>query len=156
MEFNLKELAQFLVNAKRSSWASDGKKIIPKRLGFKELEYIEGYWKYRDSYAGYFMTPGQECVRFNDVPVWIMSYGGGMLPKYLDLAKSTFSFLKKALKLVEVSRPFRGPEYLKEGDWEYKDSSEGDISDFKGTEHIFYKGKEVFRMNYCGSLVIPK
>jgi hypothetical protein len=27
---------------------------------------------------------------------------------------------------------------------------------FKGTEHIFYKGEEVFRQNYIGGLILPK
>lgn len=88
-----------------------------------------------------------------------MAYSGGMLPEFhgnRDFAKQTFTFLKQALLQVKVSRPFRGPENFRQENWEYKDSSEGNVSDFKGTEHILYKGKEVFRQNYIGGLIISK
>ena len=159
MDLNLEDLARFLIKAKSEAWAGDGKEISPQRPGFKELEYIEGPWEYRDSYVGYFMAPGQEYVRFEGQPVWMMSYSGGMTEEYFGnkaFAKETFTFLKKALKLVEVNRPFRGPNNICEGDWEYKDASEGDIINFKGTEQIFYQGKEVFKQNYCGGIVISK
>lgn len=159
MEINLEGLARFLIKAKSEAWAGDGKEIPPQRPGFKELEYIEGSWEYRDSYAGYFMAPGQEYVRFQGQPVWMMAYSGGMSQEHRgnkDFAKQTFTFLKKALKMVEVTRPFRGPENFREGEWEYQDSSEGDVVDFRGTEHILYQGKEVFRQHYCGGLILPK
>jgi len=159
MEINLKELSNFLIKAKAETYARSGKEIISQREGFKEMDFSDGDWYYRDSYSGYFMAPGQEVVRFKGQPIWAMAYSGGMLPEYhrnKDFAKQTFSFLKKALLKVELSRPFRGPERLEEGDWEYRDSSEGDIRDFKGTEIIFFRGKEVFRQNYIGGLIIPK
>ena len=159
MELNLEELAKFLVKAKSNTYAGDGNKISPQRPGFKELEYIGGNLEYRDSYSGFYLAPGQEIVRFKEKPVWSMAYSGGMVPEYhknKDFAKQTFKFLKKALLRVEESRPFRGPEYFQEGDYEYINSNEGTISDFKGTEKILYKGKEVFKQNYIGSLIIHK
>lgn len=159
MNINPKEFAKFLVRAKTNSYAGDGKELAPQRPDFRELEYKEGDLEYRDSYAGFFMAPGQEIVRHNGKPIWAMAYAGGMIPEFRndkEFAIKTFSILKKALMRVEESRPFRGPNNLKEGDWEYKDKSEGDITDFKGTEHIYYKGKEVFRQSYIGGLVIDK
>ena len=159
MEIDLKALAKFLVKAKTQTYAGDGKEIQAQRPDFKELDFLEGDWYYRDSYAGFFYAPGQEIVRYKQQPAWSMAYSGGMLPKYhddIDFAKQTFGFLKKALLKMEESRPFRGPENFKEGDWEYKDSSEGDITDFKGTEHIYYKGEEVFKQNYIGGLILSK
>lgn len=159
MEINLEELARFLIQAKSEAWAGDGKEIPPQRPGFKELGYVEGPWEYRDSYAGYFMAPGQEYVRFQGQPVWMMAYSGGMSPEQRgnkSFAEQTFTFLKKALKMVEVTRPFRGPDNFHEGEWEYKDSSEGNITDFRGTECILYQGKEVFRQHYCGGLILSK
>ncbi|MDP3728292.1 MAG: DUF5680 domain-containing protein [bacterium] len=156
---NLKELAHFLVKAKCNAYAGDGKEIPSQRPGFKELEFKEGPWEYRDSYVGYFMAPGQEYVRYNGQIVWAMAYTGGMVEEYREdknLAKQTFQFLKQALQKIEVSRPFRGPNSLSLGDWEYRDKSEGDITDFKGVEHIFYKGKEVFKQNYIGGVVLSK
>jgi len=159
MEINLEELVEFLVKAKVNTYAGDGKEIESQRPGFKELEFKEGNWEYRDSYSGFYFAPGQEVVRFKGNPVWTMAYSGGMNEKYhgnLDFAKQTFRFLKEALKRVEKSRPFRGPEYFKQGDYEYIDKSEGDINNFKGTEKILYKGEEVFRQEYIGGLIVSK
>jgi len=159
MKISLEELANFLVKAKCKTYAGDGTEVFPQRPGFKELEYKEGDWEYRDSYAGFYFAPGQEIVRFQGTPVWAMAYSGGMRPEHhgnKEFAKQTFTFLKKALSRVEVTRPFRGPENFHDGDYEYSDSSEGDITDFKGTERILHQGKEVFRQDYIGGLILPK
>lgn len=160
MKINLRELATMLVKAKLSTYASEtSKEITPQRPDFKELEYEDGDWNYRDSYSGFFYAPGQEIMRYKNVPIWAMSYGGGMLPKHhgdVAFAKQTFSFLKKALSKVDESRPFRGPVSLIEGDWEYRSSNEGDIKDFSGVEHILYKGEVVFKQYFIGGLIIPK
>jgi len=159
MKINLKELAIFLVKAKSQAYAGEGKEILSQRPDFKELEFSEGDYDYRDSYAGFFFAPGQEVVRFKGKPIWAMAYSGGMLQEYhgdVTFAKQTFTFLKKCLLRIQVARPLRGPEKFQEGDFEYKDTSKGDLSDFSGTEHIFYRGKEVFRQQYIGGLIISK
>lgn len=159
METDLGQLAKFLVKAKVNAWAGDGKELAPQRPGFKELEFREGLWLYRDSYAGYFMAPGQEYVTFDGNPVWAMGYSGGMSQNHRvsrTFAKQTFEFLKKALKQVDEKRPFRGPKIFIEGDQVYLDESWGDITDFHGTEKIIYQDREVFKQNYCGGLIIPK
>ena len=159
MEINIDELISFLIRAKSQTYAGDGKGIAPQRPGFKELEYKEGGWEYRDSYTGFYFAPGQEVVRFGGQPIWTMAYSGGMNPEYhgnMTFAKQIFTFLKKALLRAERLKPFRGPENFREGDYEYRNSTEGDIKDFKGTERIFYQGKEVFRQHFIGGLILSK
>lgn len=156
---DLKELAKFLVKAKIGSYAGDGSEVEPQRPDFRELKFIEGDWEYRDSYYGFYMAPGQEIVRFRGIPVWHMAYSGGMVKVYqgdFDFSKQTFEFLKKALKLVKEDKPYRGPENLKEGDYEYTSKVEGDIDWFKGNEKILFKGEVVFKQDYIGGLVIDK
>ncbi len=51
---------------------------------------------------------------------------------------------------------FRGPDYLKEEDYEYINKPEGDITNFRGRERILYKSEEVFTQDYIGGLVILK
>ena len=156
---DLETLAGFLVRAKVQTYAGDGAEVTPQRPGFYELEYKEGDLEYRDSYTGFFRAPGQEIVRLKGIPIWAMSYNGGMADKYLkDLAFSseTFAVLKKALKLVNKERPFRGPESFVDGDFEYIDETEGDISLFNGSEKILYKGEEVFRQHYFGGIILNK
>ncbi|MBU2615581.1 MAG: hypothetical protein KKC19_00590 [Nanoarchaeota archaeon] len=98
-KLDLGGLARFLVRAKIESYAGNGREVTSERPGFKELEFAEGDWNYRDSYVGFFMAPGQEIARFQGSPVWAMSYNGGMLPDYrnhVGYAKEVFTFLKKS------------------------------------------------------------
>jgi len=159
MKIDLTALSKFLVKAKINTYASDRKEIEPQRPDFKELEFKEGDLEYRDSYSGFYFAPGQEIVRFKGNPVWSMAYSGGMNLKFhddFDFAKQTFTFLKEVLKHGEESRPFRGPKNFKRGDYEYIDNSEGDVTSFKGTEKILYKGEEVFRQDYIGGIIVQK
>ena len=116
-------LRQFMARAGKATYASGGGKAEPWRKGFKELEYGEGDWYYRDSYTGSLRSWGQEVVYHNDKPVWMCSYGGGMEPDSMDMdfALTTFSFLKKALLAGDKQNAFqpRGPENFRDGDWEY-------------------------------------
>lgn len=159
MEFDLNQLAKFLVKAKTQTYASDGKEMAAQRPGFTELEFKEDDFKYRDSYSGFFQAPGQEVVRYKGNPVWVMAYSGGMEKEYhgdADFSEKTFSFLKQALLQVEESKPFRGPGYLKEGDFEYINKVEGDIANFRGQEQILHKGEKVFAQDYIGGLIVQK
>lgn len=143
---DLKELAMFLVKAKKQTYAGEGKEITPQRPDFKELEYSENDYDYRDSYTGFFYAPGQEVVRIKEVPIWSMSYSGGMRPEYhgdVEFAGKVFAFLKKALFKVTADIPFRGPKKFKEGDFEYVNEVEGSVENFIGHEKILFKGKEV-------------
>ncbi len=156
---DLEALTDFLLKAKTGTYAADGAEVEPERPGFRELRYAQGDWDYRDSYAGYYCAPGQEVVRFQGKPIWTMSYDGGMSTEFHGnraFAKETFTFLKEALKRVERSHPFRGPKNFKEGDWEYLNDVRGTVEEFRGTEHILYRGKPVFRQHYFGGMVIHK
>jgi len=107
------EFAEFLVRAKKETYAGGGEEVSPQRPGFKELEYKEGDWYYRDSYSGFYQAPGQEVVYFQGKPVWAMAYSGGMKKEFHGdeaLAKKTFGFLQKCLSQVEVFR--RGKDFL--------------------------------------------
>lgn len=157
---NLKELAEFLVEAKKKTYANaDVKEAKAQRPQFKELEYKKGKWEYRDSYCGFFFAPGQEIVRYNKQPVWAMAYSGGMNKKYhgnIVFAKETFGFLKSALAKVNTKIPYRGPKSYSLENYKYTNNVKGNITDFSGTEKIFYKEKEVFKQEYIGGLIIPK
>lgn len=144
------ELAKFLVKAKRNTYASGDK---PKKLanGFEEFYYEEGELKYKDCYHAKDPKPfgGEEVVWYNEKAVWMMNYYGYMLSDKIN-SKSVYEFLRKAMCLVNEKKPFRGPSNFKEGDFEYEDQNEGDVNRFKGVERIFFKGKEVYRLEYHG------
>jgi hypothetical protein len=162
---NLDELAGFLARAKKATYAGNGREVDPERPGFKELEYIEGDWNYRDSYAGFFRAPGQEIVRLQNEPIWTMSYDGGMSPDFKDdveFATRTFGFLKRALLEIPENAPYRGPQgsWNDSTGWVYENSFDGDLTDFRGCEMIWTRLDErstlVFSQSYMGGLVIPK
>jgi hypothetical protein len=152
-------LNEFLFSANENGYAGEGKEVEPQRPKFKEIEYIEGDWYFRDSYSGFYFAPGQEVVYFKDKPIWAMAYAGGMKFDYHgdhDFAKQTFSFLKRALMAMDKEKPFRGPENFEEGEWKYESKVEGDIRDFLGNEKIYYQGELVFEQNFIGGLIVSK
>lgn len=152
---DLNKLQEFVSKAGAATYAGGGKEEkIPQRQGFKELVYIEGDWNYRDSYTGFTRSRGMEVVRYKQTPVWSTTYGGGMVKGKEELAKQTFSFLKKVM-LTKDGNSFsaRGPVNLKNGDWEYKYSQEGDITEFNGYEEIYYHGELVFFHRIIGGTI---
>jgi hypothetical protein len=158
MDQILIQLNQFLGKAMLATYAGEGKEVKPQRPGFKEFEYSEEPFYYRDSYMGWFKSAGQETVWYNDKPFWTQLYGGGMFPEYQndqEFASQTFDFLKQAMSAGDKSSTFqpRGLNGFKDGDWQYTNTMEGDITQFKGEEKILYRGKPVFFHYFFGGLV---
>ena len=158
MKFSMEQiqlLREFVFRAAAATYAGGGKEETnPQRPGFKELVYCEGNWNYRDSYTGFYRARGMEVVRHKDIPVWIASYGGGMMTGKENLAKATYSFLKKAM-LGKDPNIFsaRGPQTFKNGDYEYKYIQDGDIEEFNGYEEIYFKGDLVFFHRIIGGII---
>ena len=146
----MQELAAFLVKAKRHSYAS-GNKAAKLDDGFREFVFEEGDYKYRDRYRARDPKPfgGQEVVWHKGEAVWMMNFYGFMLDKETD-SETAYEFLRKAMLLVREERPFRGPSEFIEQDFRYTDESEGNVARFKGTERIFFRGREVYRLHYHG------
>ncbi|MCX6808214.1 MAG: DUF5680 domain-containing protein [Candidatus Berkelbacteria bacterium] len=157
MNIDSGQLKEFLFKANANGFAGDAQKILPQRPGFTELEYREGDWTFRDSYAGHFFAPGQEIVYLKDNPIWAMAYSGGMkfeLHKDSDLAYKTFVFLKEALLHMDKDKPFRGPSNFKKEEWYYISHLKGDLYDFLGNEKIYYQNKLVFEQNFIGGIIV--
>jgi hypothetical protein len=152
------ELNRFMGRASKENYASGGGKVEPWRKGFKELEFRDRDWYYRDSYTGFLRSWGQEVIWYQDKPAWTCLYGGGMEPDYMDVnfANQTFTFLKKAFLTGDKETKFqpRGPAEFQDGDWHYHCAVEGDIQKFKGHELITYQGKTVFTHDFLGGLVV--
>lgn len=163
LEFALDGLSEFLERAKRTTCAGGGTEVSPERLGFKELEYVEGDWNYRDSHTdSFYVVYGQEVVRFRgkSMPVWVMSYCGGMRPDLRQdeqFARETFEFLKEALLRVNSLWPFRGSHDFRRGDFEYCNKFSGNVRGFSGHEKVFsFKRGVVFELDYFGGIVVGR
>lgn len=152
------ELSEFIVEANRNTWATDGGEVDPQRPGYKELEYIRGNWLLRDSYTGYFRAPGMTTVYKDKRPVWTMAYAGhGQTEDQYDQVKTTFSFLKEALMAVSPSLPIRGPEEYVNGDKRYTfNLLEGDMTDGLWKEEITECGIVTFKQSGLVGVVINK
>ena len=158
---NTLELEQFVRKAMESCYlGSFTRAKQTERPGFFEMEYLNGDWEYRDSFTGMYVSSGQEVVRFQGIPVWSSSYGGGIAEKYFgkkDFFKEVEDFLRKALSNTGTgSFSPRGPKSYSEGDWTYNCEWSGNVSAFSGYETITNQGEEVFSHRFFGGVVIGK
>lgn len=147
------ELAQFLVKAKNNSYASEGESGEIVRDGGKEFIFEESKWTYRDRYFGFNPFIGEEIVLMDGKIVWGMNYYGRVVSKEVNVGL-VYEFLKKSMRQVNAEKPFRGPDYFKEEDWEYENNNKGTVNNFEGIEIITLKGEKVYELKYSGGLII--
>lgn len=142
LDIDMRELAEFLVEAKTTGYASET--ATSKRLedGSKEFTFQNGNFHYTDNYAGSSQAPGTEIVRWQRSTgqrIWQMAYSGGMLPGFWanrEIQMEVFSFLKRALFNVGLNSPFRGPKVYERDGLRYSMEVRGDLERFSGEERI--------------------
>jgi transcriptional regulator with XRE-family HTH domain len=142
------EMISFLCRAKKSTYAVKSAETVSSRPKSHDLEYIEGEYKYIDSYLGSEKFSGEEAVWYQGDPRWSMNYTGRILSE-------SFSgdFLKEALLLVSTELPFRGPSLYRNGDYIYHSNVNGTFEWFQGYEEIFCERTKVFECYYHGGIV---
>jgi len=140
-----KDIAQFLVRAKKATFAGGGAKMEPSRPNSKDLLYAEGTLKYIDTYLGGTIFSGQEALWKDDIPFWSMNYIGRELSEDFSI-----KILTDALLLVPEEYPYRGPLHYTDGDYSYKCIINGDFHWFSGVEEIFFKDTKVYELVFHG------
>ena len=142
------KLVEFLIKAKKATYAGKGAETAPSREKSHDLIYRDGDYMYYDTYLGTGKFAGEEALWIKDTPYWSMNYIGRVIG-------DNFSgdFLKKALLLVPEDKPFRGPEKYTNGDYTYDCKIDGDYKWFNGRETISYKGTEIYECIFHGGLV---
>jgi hypothetical protein len=151
-------LAAFLVAAKRRTYAGlddDATVLRPILRGSKQLEYSEHDLGYRDIYFGMALFVGQETVLADDQVIWSMSYAGGVSSGITDRGRflAIYAFLRQALLNIREDRPFRGPLQFEKGNFRYANASNGDISEFHGSEHIYEGNTRLYDLRYAGGII---
>lgn len=141
------ELEDFLVEAKKATYGSDETKPVQLDDGSKEYLYERDEYVYRDRYFGSNPFVGEEVVYWKGEPIWSMNYYGKATSRDPD---EVFGFLTKALGAVERKKPYRGPEKLRDGLWDYHFMSRGNVFSFWGEEEIFYDGIKVYWLRFHG------
>ncbi len=151
--FNKKELRKFLVDAKKSTYASGNlaKKIINSDKS-TTLVFKDGDWEYNDNYFGGEPYGGREVVFFKKRPVYMMVYYGSIINSINNI-KYIYNFLMDALKLISEDSPYRGPNKYNKGSLLYKNSFIGEIDNFFGEEIISESGNRIYSAKYIGGFV---
>ena len=151
------EIVNFIVNAKRKTYASGGnqiKKVVGQDY-LKSFSYKESPYEYRDEYYGNVIDMGREIVFYNGYPIWGMCYYGGVNKEYKNYSEKIFDFLKQSLSLVTVNLPIRGPQYFTNQIYVYSNKCYGDLLNFHGKEMIslFNSDKYIYNKRYFGGLI---
>jgi len=150
---NQKQLTEFLVKAKKATYASGDEKLERKEDDkSKTLVFEEGDWKYHDNYFGGDPFGGREVVFFKNQPVYMMVYYGRMDDSVPDI-HAVSKVIKGALSLITADAPFRGPKRHEVDDLLYTNDWTGDVSNFSGEESITENNKEIYQAKYSGGLV---
>jgi hypothetical protein len=145
-----KTVIDFLIKAKRATYAGKGAEDASSRPGSHDLHYAEGDLLYIDSFLGGAKFGGEEALWRDNVPFWTMNYYG------IVTDKEHFSgdFLKEALLHVPEDKPFRGPREFVSGDYKYTCEVRGEFEYFNGKEEIFYHGKKIYECLFHGGEVV--
>ena len=136
------EMKDFLVAARKKTWASGSGKQSSARAG-SEGRFIfekEG-WRYEDEFFGGRRFQGEEIVYENNRPVWGMVYHGGIPGQAGEVnPEEEFEFLKQALVTHSDRARFPGKVNFSEGNRTYLSDFIGSIDWFLGRELVRLKG----------------
>ncbi len=150
---NLEALRNFLVQAKRATYASGDESIKQKQAdGSTTLIFEAGDFCYHDNYFGGEPYGGREVVFQAGEPVYLMAYYGQVNSEITDCS-GVYQVLQQALSLIPEDKPFRGPAEYILGEYRYNNNFTGEIDSFSGEEVIKYQGQEIYRAKYIGGLV---
>ncbi len=145
-------LPEFLVTAKRNTFAS-GLKGIKEKDHSTLYEYEKEDWQYRDQSYGegdHFL--GRETVWKKKRPVWGMNYHGVKLDTLYE-QKRLYDFLREALKQVEPTHPYRGPDKYESNNLRYSNVITGELGSFRGVEFIYETGRTLYQLDYHGGVL---
>lgn len=151
---NDQQLAEFLVAAKRATYAAQGDdaSVPPLLNGSRQLEFRLGSVLYRDIYFGFAFFVGQETVYADDAPLWAMSYAGGLVDAHAD-AHAVYKFLQFALRQVDAASPYRGPGLIRGDNFQYTAQTTGALENFSGIERISQNRAVVYELRFHGGRI---
>ncbi|MDO8620671.1 MAG: DUF5680 domain-containing protein [Candidatus Levybacteria bacterium] len=150
---NIKQLRKFLIDPENAGYETgDSKKWIKEKDGSTTIPFESGDWRMHDNFFGGEPWGGREVVFYKGKPAWIMVMYGSVDSSFNDF-ETVYKFLQKALRNQPEDLPLRGPKVFREGNFVYKNKTEGDLENFIGKEEIYKDKKRIYRMNYSGGLV---
>lgn len=141
-------IIEFLMRAKKATYAGKGAESTSCRPASHDLEYSEGGLMYLDSFLGGGKFAGEEAVWIDSAPYWSMNYAGRVFGD--DFSGD---FLKEALLRVPAEKPFRGPVFFTDGKYTYICEVSGDFEWFQGYEAIYLRGEKIYDCYFHGSII---
>ena len=156
MNINSKEFLEFLVKAKKGTYANGNASKSPSsRLLSKDYHYEDSHFTYHDTYFGGVKFIGEEVVYYNENILWGMNYYGVTIDSNL-----TEEVMDKVLRiaLMKVGEdeniiPVRGPKEFVNGDYLYTFDVEGNMENFVGTEQIYKDKKLIYELKCHGGII---
>lgn len=147
------ELEQFLSAANKAGYASGKEDRWQKEEDSSTtISFEQGDWRMHDNFFGGEPYAGREIVFFKEKPYWILLYWG-QVDKTRD-SDPIYAFLRNALSQpTEDLPPIRGPESFGTEELNYRNSLEGTIHQFSGSERIYKYGTVIYHAHYIGGLV---
>lgn len=145
---DINSVKEFLIRAKKATYAGKGPEAVPSRPASHDLKYEEGDLLYIDTYLGGVQFGGEEAVWENGRPFWTMNYCGRATEPEFD-----GDFLKEALSKVPMDKPFRGPDKYFRDDYTYLCMIEGDFDWFAGHEQILFRDSLVYECMFHGGSI---
>lgn len=152
---DLAELNDFIVIAKAETYVGDGERLPSCRSGSHDIGYVNGRWRYLDSYFGGTDFAGQEVVWLEEKPVWAMNYFGRIIEPGIIDGTVAGTIISAALSQLYKQGRFLGGMVFDHSLGRYVDTSEGDCTHFRGHEFILVDGQKVYELDYRGGLIIP-
>lgn len=153
MYFNTKALKNFLIETKKAGYgAGNSKSWIKEKDGSTTIPFESGNWRMHDNFFGGEPWGGREVVFYKGAPVWIMVMYGSVDPS-VNGFEEVYAFLQKALRNQPEDLPLRGPKLLQEGEFVYKNKTEGNLENFFGEERIYNNKKLIYSMKYSGGWI---
>lgn len=148
------ELTAFLNAANKATYANrEAPKTESLRPASEDYHFEEGDLTYHDTYFGSRDFIGEEVIYKVEKPIWAMNYYGFVLKDEVSTADA-YKILRPALmQEYDDILPVRGPREFKEGEYSYRNSVEGNLDRFIGTEEILLNGEIIYRCWYHGGII---
>ena len=143
------EIIEFLIRAKRATYAGKGAETDSSRPASHDLQYQEDTRYYYDTYLGGRQFAGEEAVWEDGKPMWAMNYCGRVLSEEFD-----GDFLKEALFRVPKEIPYRGPLFYEREGYRYNCEVAGNFEWFSGDEVIYKNDLKVYECLFHGGMII--
>lgn len=130
-DIDISSVIDFIIKAKRNTYAGNGKEVDASRTASHDFCYKENSFLYYDTYLGGENFSGEEAVWHNQNPIWCMNYAGRVIGDNFHS-----DFLKEALFHVSEDIPYRGPSIYTKGDYHYHCKIEGEFIWYQGYEEM--------------------